>query len=92
MDTITKVQGTILKDSQDTHLLTWVGAFLVDRKAQQMSPGTLEFYQKKLKLFTDYCDSQFLTQITEITPNAIRLYLLYLEEKGHNPGGMVSLP
>jgi hypothetical protein len=49
--TTTKSQGTILKYSQDTHLLTWVGAFLIDRKAQELSPGTLEFYHKKTKTF-----------------------------------------
>jgi hypothetical protein len=78
--TTTKSQGTILKYSQETHLLTWISAFLVDRKAQGLSPGTLEFYHKKLKLFTDYCQAQLITQIPEITPNQIHLYLLYLEE------------
>ena len=86
--TITKSQGTILKYSQETHLLTWVSAFLVDRKAQGLSPGTQEIYHKKLKKFTDYCQAQLITQIPQITPNQIRLYLLYLEEKGHNLGGM----
>ncbi len=81
-------QGTILKLSQETHLLTWIEAFLVDRKAQGLSEGTLTFYCDKLELFTDYCDCQLITQITEINPNQIRMYLLYLEEKGHNPGGV----
>ncbi len=31
-------QWTIV-DSQDTHLLTWVEAFLFDRKAQGLSKG-----------------------------------------------------
>ena len=81
-------QRTIYKFSQETHLLTWVVAFLVDRKAQGLSEGTLSFYNEKLALYTDYCDSQLITQITEINPNQIRMYLLYLEDKGHNPGGV----
>ena len=81
-------QGTIIKFPQETHLLTWIEAFLVDRKAQGLSEGTLDFYNDKLGLFTDYCNSQLITQITEINPNLIRMYLLYLEEKGHNPGGV----
>ena len=81
-------QGTILNLSQDTHLLTWIEAFLVDRKAQGLSQGTITFYHNKLKLFTDYCEGQLITQITELDPNQIRWYLLYLEEKGHNPGGV----
>jgi len=88
MDTIAKNQRIITKFSQDTYLLSWMNGFLLDRKAQNMSKGTLVFYQKKLKLFTDYCSAQVITQITEITPQIIRLYLLYLEEKGHNPGGV----
>ena len=88
MATTTKNQWTITNLEQETHLLTWVQAFLFDRKAQNMSPGTLHFYQSKLKPFTDYCESQVLNQITELTPNIIRQYLLYLEEQGHNPGGI----
>jgi site-specific recombinase XerD len=88
MDTTVKNQRIITKFSQDTFLLSWINGFLLDRKAQNMSKGTLIFYQKKLKLFTDYCNAQVITQITEITPEIIRLYLVYLEEKGHNPGGV----
>ena len=76
-----------LKFAQDSHLLTWIEAFLIDRKAQNMAKGTLYFYTKKLKLFTDFCESQAVTQITQIDANLIRQYLLYLESTGHNPGG-----
>jgi site-specific recombinase XerD len=80
MATTNQDQGTILKVSQDTYILSWINGFLLDRKAQNISKGTLTFYQKKLKLFTDYCNAQVITQITELTPEIIRLYLLYLEE------------
>jgi site-specific recombinase XerD len=87
MDTTTKNQWSITKYEQDTHLLTWIEAFLIDRKAQGMAKGTLYFYQKKLKLFIDYCDAQVVSQITEITPTLLRGYMLHLEETGHNEGG-----
>jgi len=80
-------QWIITKLELDTHLLTWIEAFLIDRKAQGLSDGTLYFYQKKLKLFTEYCEAQVLTQITEISPSFLRQYMLYLEETGHNEGG-----
>jgi site-specific recombinase XerD len=80
-------QWTIV-NSQDTHLLTWVEAFLFDRKAQGLSKGTLYFYQKKLQLFTAFCESQVVQHITEITPSFLREYLVYLEQRGHNPGGI----
>ena len=87
MDTTQKNQWSITKYEQDTHLLTWIEAFLVDRKSQGMAKGTLYFYQKKLKLFIDFCEAQVVTHITDITPSFLRQYMLYLEETGHNEGG-----
>jgi site-specific recombinase XerC len=85
-------QGTIKKTvqrlDQADHLLSWVGGFLVDRKAQNLNPGTLEFYRKKQKLFSDFAESREISQVTQITPSDVRIFLLYLEEKGHNPGGL----
>lgn len=85
-----QAQGTILKSniSSTTDLLTWLHAFLLDRKVSNLSPGTLKFYQKKSQLFIGFCDGQYIQDIADITPNVIRSYLLYLEEKGHNPGGI----
>lgn len=80
-------QGPIKKTEQDTHLLTWIEAFLIDRKAQGVSRGTLLYYRKKLKLFTNFCDSLLITQITQITATNLREYMLHLERTGHNPGG-----
>ena len=87
MATATKNQWTITNFAQETHLLTWVESFLVDRKAQGVSPGTLYFYQKKLALFTNYCEVQLISQITDITPVFLRQYMLHLEQNGHNEGG-----
>jgi integrase/recombinase XerD len=74
--------------SQDTYLLTWIEAFLIDRKAQRLAAGSIRFYQQKLKLFTDYCDSRSLTHIDQMESVFIRAFLLYLEETGHNAGGI----
>ena len=87
MEQSTLNQWTIL-DTQDTYLLTWIDAFLVDRKAQGLSKGTLYFYQKKLELFTKFCDGQVIKYITEITTTSIREFLIWLEQTGHNPGGV----
>jgi integrase/recombinase XerD len=83
-------QGTILNSNTmlDTDLLSWIGAFLLDRKVQNVAPGTLKFYQKKCQLFIGFCEGQLIKNVTDITPNIIRSYLLFLEEKGHNPGGI----
>lgn len=81
-------QGTILGFSQDTHLLTWVEAFLFDRKAQGFSKGTLYFYEKKLSLFAEFCEGQAIQYITQITAQTLREYLVWLEQSAHNPGGI----
>jgi len=82
-----KINQWLITD-QDAHIYTWTESFLFDRKAQGLSQGTLYYYQAKLKLFASYCDSQAITKISELTPNIIREYLVYLEQKGHNPGGI----
>jgi len=72
----------------DDYLLTWLEAFIVDRKARGMAKGTITFYTNKLKMFADFCEGQAVKQVTQITPAFIREYLLHLEQTGHNPGGI----
>jgi len=86
-----QTQRTFSVFAQETNLLIWIEAFLIDRKAQNLSKGTLKFYQDKLKLFMDYCDSQAISEIIQITPNNLRQFLLYLEETNHNPGGIHAI-
>jgi integrase/recombinase XerD len=81
-------QWTILNDTQDSHLETWIEAFLIDRKAQNMAKGTIIFYRVRLEVFAQYCNSQAVKQITQIDPSFIRQYIFYLESKGHNAGGI----
>ncbi len=87
MQTQTAHQRSI-SESIDDHLEIWIESFLIDRKVQNFSPGTLYFYRAKLKLFAQYCDQQVITCIHELNPNIIRQYLLWLESTGHNPGGI----
>lgn len=83
----TQEQWTNLKLNPDDHLLTWMEAFMVDRRAQNVTAGTLYFYDKKLGLFSRYCDTQAVTHISQIDPGVLRGFLLWLEETGHNAGG-----
>jgi integrase/recombinase XerD len=80
-------QRLISNSIQDDYLLVWIEAFLIDRKAQNMSKGTLGFYQCKLKNFTDFCEGKAVKNILQITPALLREYLLEFEIAGHNPGG-----
>ena len=65
-----------------------VNAFIYDRLAQNLAEGTIRFYKTKMKLFIGFLDSIGITKIIEISPQTIRSYLVFLEEKGHNPGGI----
>jgi len=73
--------------SIDEYISTWIEAFLIDRKVRGCAKGTLEFYLYKLRTFSDFCETQLIKNISHITPQLIRQYLLYLEDKNHNPGG-----
>jgi site-specific recombinase XerD len=89
MNTISRIdQGTISLLDQAKFLTIARNAFLVDRKAQNMSAGTLHFYMVKLKSFSEFCESQVITRIDQLTPDIIRQYLFHLEQTGHNPGGI----
>jgi len=63
-----------------------LSAFLVDRQARGLAPGTVEFYAKKLRYLQTYLESRGVYHILEVTPDLLRQYLLHLG-KHHNPGG-----
>ena len=89
MRTITdKNHRTIAFLETETHIETQVDAFLVDRRAQRKSEGTLGFYRQKLALFGEHCDAQGITAITQLTPSLIRNFILWLQQRGHNKGGV----
>lgn len=79
-------QGLITLSQQD-YLPMMVESFLIDRRSQGLSPETIELYVKKLQYFLKYCERQALTQVSQITADFIRRYLLELSET-HNPGGV----
>jgi site-specific recombinase XerD len=83
----TETRRTINYSVGEDHLLTWMEAFLIDRKANGLADGTIHFYQVKLKKFSEYCEAQSIKNISQISPSLIRQYMLFLEEAGHNPGG-----
>ena len=82
----TKDQGTIVL-SQDDYLPILVDSFLVDRRSQNLSPGTQDFYRRKLAYFLRYCEVQVVTQVSQLTPDMLRRYLLELADT-HNAGGV----
>ncbi len=82
----TQDQGINILAQQD-YLEVLIESFLIDRKSQGLSPNTIDFYAKKLKYFLKYCEGQALTQVSQLTTDMIRRYVLGLSET-HNPGGV----
>ena len=81
-------QDTIFDFSVDDYLETWVDAFMLDRKAQNMAKGTLYYYKVRLREFMAYCETREVKHILQIDANLIRQFLIAMQEKGHNPGGL----
>lgn len=61
-----------------------IAGFIVDRKAQGLSPGTIRTYSHELGMFQRFIPDDLT--INELTANTIREYLLHLQET-RNPGG-----
>jgi integrase/recombinase XerD len=61
--------------------------FLVDRRARQLSPRTIAWYDEKLRLLARFAVDQGVASLQELTPALVRRYLLDLAET-HNPGGV----
>ncbi len=76
----------IPKTHDPDNIPRWFDAFLLDRRAQGMATGTLEFYRWKLRLVDLFLSSQNIRLVSELTPDLVRSLLIHLEET-HNPGG-----
>jgi site-specific recombinase XerD len=64
-----------------------IESFVLDRKARGLAPGTITFYQQKLALLQQYLLTYGITEVSEITTQVVRQYLLDLAAT-HNPGGV----
>lgn len=76
-----------LQSSEETYLPILIDLFLTKCKSENLKPGTLKFYRAKLAGFLTWCETQVITQITQLSVAEVRGFLLALEEQGHNPGG-----
>ncbi len=64
-----------------------VTAFLIDRQARGLSPGTIAYYRKKLTLWRKVFVALEVNDWQHLTPQHIRRGLLQLA-RTHNPGGV----
>ncbi len=67
-----------------------VKSFLIDRRARNCSPGTLDFYTYYLDTFTKFCTDSGAATIEQVTPNLMRL-VLDAFGADHTAGGVSCL-
>lgn len=73
---------------QDEYLPTLAAAFLLDRKAQNLTKHTQRFYRVHLSIFLDWLDTQSVKIIHELTADTLRRFFISLGERGLNAGGV----
>lgn len=73
---------------QDEYLPTLAAAFLLDRKAQNLTKHTQRFYRVHLSIFLDWLDTQSVKIIHELTADTLRRFFISLDERGLNAGGV----
>jgi len=71
LDTLTKT------DTLESHLTL----FLISCQVNNLSPRSIRDYGQKLKPFITFCQGQEITNPKQITINAVRLYLLGLQQR-----------
>lgn len=70
------------------NLQEWLGIYLHACRSRNLSPGTVEFYEKKLATFLHFCSDLAIADVTQISADNIRQFLIYLEEQKHKPAGV----
>lgn len=66
----------------------WFGAFMLDRKSSGFSPFTLKFYRIEVGSFLAFCSENEVGYFRDLSADFLRQYLLHLERRGRNPGGV----
>jgi site-specific recombinase XerD len=66
----------------------WIESFLIDRQTGNLSPNTIQFYSRNLNKFAAYCDAAGISTLESLRADDLRRFLLWLEEEGHNAGGI----
>jgi len=74
-----------LRILRKTNLAYDLQEFLIDRRARKLASKTLLWYRQSLGLLAKFLRSLGVENVQGIT---LRRFLLHLQERGHNPGGV----
>jgi site-specific recombinase XerD len=85
----TKIENQpIIHKAGEDNLHAWIEAFLLDKRSQKLSTHTLKYYSVDLAKFSRFCEINSISAINQITPDILRRFMLWMEETGHNAGGI----
>jgi len=73
---------------QSDELRKWVGIYLHACRSRNLAAGTIDFYQKKISTFVQFCIVHDVQNIGQISSDLIRQFLVSLKETGHRPAGV----
>lgn len=65
--------------------------FFIDRQARNLTPSTIYWYERSLGYFQFYLASQGVQTVADVDPGMVRRFILYLQERGHNDGGVANI-
>lgn len=78
-------------DNHSPRLDQEIQDFLLERQIRKVSKSTLNWHERCLHRFRDYCYARQVTATQGITPNLLRHFVLDLETSGHNAGGLSNI-
>lgn len=65
--------------------------FTIDRQARNLAPKTLLWYDQSLAHFRAFCMAEGVSSLAQVRPSHLRRFLVHLQERGHNPGGVRNI-
>lgn len=73
---------------QTDDLRKWIGIYLHACRSRNLAGGAIEFYSKKLNTFARFCLENNVANVSQISADMIRQFLISLDENGHRPAGV----
>ncbi len=68
-----------------------IDEFHIDRESRNLTPKSIAWYEQSLSILKTYLTEQGITATRDITASNIRLFLIYLKDRGHNSGGRANI-
>lgn len=68
-----------------------VDDFLIDRQSRNLTDKSVAWYRNSLAVLLTYLTEQKIATTRDITSSTIRHFLIYLKDRGHNPGGIHNI-